>query len=98
MLAMQGQHLRDRRKHEALEVIAAIPHALSRITHLGRRPCGGHVYSLVGEVASGRLLLVGIKFVWSPNARSGEDEPPRDPRRLHFLRGWSHEHIEEVFP
>ena len=25
-------------------------------------------------------------------------EPPRDSRRLHFLRGWSHEHIEEVFP
>jgi hypothetical protein len=25
-------------------------------------------------------------------------EPPRDFRRLHFLRGWSHEHIEEVFP
>ena len=27
-----------------------------------------------------------------------KDEPPRDSRRLHFLRGWSHEHIEEVFP
>ena len=25
-------------------------------------------------------------------------EPPRDSRRLHFLRGWSHEYIEEVFP
>jgi hypothetical protein len=24
-------------------------------------------------------------------------EPPRDSRRLHNLRGWSHEHIEEVF-
>ena len=24
-------------------------------------------------------------------------EPPRDSRRLHILRGWSHEHIEEVF-
>jgi hypothetical protein len=25
-------------------------------------------------------------------------EPPRDSRRLYFLRGWSHEYIEEVFP
>ena len=23
-------------------------------------------------------------------------EPPRDSRRLHFLRGWSNEDIEEV--
>jgi hypothetical protein len=27
---------------------------------------------------------------------SGSAEPPRDSRRLHFLRGWSHEHDEEV--
>jgi hypothetical protein len=24
-------------------------------------------------------------------------EPPRDSRRLHFLRGWGHEQIDEVF-
>jgi hypothetical protein len=24
-------------------------------------------------------------------------EPPRDFRRLHILRGWSHGHIEAVF-
>ena len=26
-----------------------------------------------------------------------EYEPPRDSRRLHYLRGWSHEHSDEVF-
>jgi hypothetical protein len=28
---------------------------------------------------------------------AGTLEPPRDSRRLHYLRGWSHEHIDEVF-
>ena len=26
-----------------------------------------------------------------------QNEPPRDSRRLHYLRGWSHEQIDEVF-
>jgi hypothetical protein len=30
--------------------------------------------------------------------RGALGEPPRDSRRLHFLRGWSHGYIEEVFP
>ena len=32
------------------------------------------------------------------NRLRGLFEPPRDSRRLQTLRGWSREHIEEVFP
>jgi hypothetical protein len=42
-----------------------------------------------------RLLADGID---PSENRKIQNEPPRDSRRLHFLRGWSHEHIEQVFP
>lgn len=35
---------------------------------------------------------------WGERNHADHLEPPRDSRRLRFLRGWSHEHIEEVFP
>ena len=43
------------------------------------------------------LLKKAIRFNIERRRRSSS-EPPRDSRRLHFLRGWSYEHDEEVFP
>jgi hypothetical protein len=36
---------------------------------------------------------LGIAYAW----RDKDSEPPRDFRRVHFLRGWSNEQINEVF-
>jgi putative transposase len=38
-----------------------------------------------------------INRAWVCDITYLNTEPPRDSRRLHNLRGWSHEHIEEVF-
>ncbi|MBI3776814.1 MAG: hypothetical protein HY273_14930 [Gammaproteobacteria bacterium] len=76
LLWFQGEHIRQRRKHEANAIIEGIPRALTSIKYFGQRIVAGrgNEYTAVGEHKLGCLLLVGIKFVISKNAHSNKDE------------------------
>jgi hypothetical protein len=51
--------------------------------------------------ANGHPSFAGALRIGLPPRPQGQGpltgEPPRDSRRLHYLRGWSHEQIDEVF-
>src|SRR5207253_1174289 len=49
--------------------------------------------------ASSRLIMIEgmVDQACNHSDRLHTSEPPRDSRRLHYLRGWSHEQIDEVF-
>lgn len=74
LLSVQGQHIRERRKHEAQVIVMTIPAALDQLKYHGRRKGVGNVHTVVGRSGLGRYLLVGIKFVPARRARSSQDE------------------------
>jgi transposase len=79
-------------KHSGDEDDAAY---LAQLLRLGILPSGyicPPAARAVRDLARKRMQLV--------RSRTAQvlSEPRRDSRRLHFLRGWSHEHIQEVFP
>ena len=57
---------------------------------------GRYTGTLLVNSPSHGAQTVGLTLVI--DSVEGKFEPPRDSRRLHFLRGWSYEHNKEVFP
>ena len=62
LISAQGDHLRRRRKHEALAIIEAIPRALTRMTYHGLRDNSTQTHTVVGEHKLGGLLAIKFKI------------------------------------
>ena len=74
MFSVQGLHIREKRKHEAQAIIAAIPRALEELNYCGLRDAEKQIHTAVGHHGLGGYLLVGIKFIPASRARSKRDE------------------------
>ena len=80
---------------QLLDFVAGLPPCT-----VGMEACSGsHEWARRFQAFGHTVRLIAPAFV-TPYRKSGKNdanEPPRDSRRLHYLRGWSHEQEDEVF-
>ncbi len=72
----------------AIAVVASLIYLATQVRHANRQTQAAARYSFLE--AYGQLN--------TSIAHNKDTEPPRNFRRLHFLRGWSYEYNKTIFP